>query len=58
MSTLYNYFLLCWAGNPNFTEQNLANAVTKGYITADEQTTIEATPKAGAQPDNPDNSPA
>ncbi|MBV4423665.1 hypothetical protein [Clostridium tyrobutyricum] len=46
MSRLYNYFVICWTINTNFTIINLNNAVTKGYITANEGTQIEAMPKA------------
>lgn len=46
MSPLYNYFVTCWTMNPNFTVTNLNNAVTKGYITAAEETQIEAMAKA------------
>lgn len=46
MSTLYNYFVICWTMNPNFTVINLNNAVTKGYITADEEIQIKAMTKA------------
>lgn len=48
MSKLYNYFVSCWTTNPNFTEVNLQNAVTKGYITQEEADTIKAMPKAQA----------
>ncbi|WP_434510529.1 hypothetical protein [Desulfitobacterium sp. AusDCA] len=45
MSKLYNYFVLCWLYNANFTTTNLDNAVTKGLITAGERTDIEAMPR-------------
>jgi len=48
----YNYFLSCWKTNAGFTTTNLDNAVAKGYITADERTAIEATPKAGVTTPN------
>ncbi len=43
MSKLYNYFVSCWKYNPDFTETNLNNAVTKKYITEDEKTQIVLT---------------
>ncbi|OPJ58425.1 hypothetical protein [Clostridium oryzae] len=46
MSRLYNYFVLCWTTNPNFTETQLNKAVEKEYITADEETTIKTMEKA------------
>lgn len=46
MSRLYNYFVSCWTGNPNFTEQQLDNAVIKNYITQEECTAIKLLPKA------------
>lgn len=45
MSRLYNYFVSCWLYNPAFTTTNLSNAVTKGLITADEETVIKAMPR-------------
>jgi hypothetical protein len=46
MSRLYNYFVSCWTINPNFTIEQLDNAVSKGYITADEEILIKEMPKA------------
>ncbi len=46
MSKLYNYFVSCWTRNPNFTEENLNNAVIKEYITEAESNAIRAMPKA------------
>lgn len=40
MSILYNYFVSCWRLNPNFNEENLNKAVTKGYITEEEKAEI------------------
>lgn len=45
MSKLYGYFASCWKVNPNFTETNLNNAVTKGYVTADEKAQIMLIPR-------------
>lgn len=36
----YRYFLSCWKINVNFTEENLSNAVKKGYITEEEKEQI------------------
>ena len=36
----YNYFVSCWKINENFTEDNLNNAVKKGYITEGEKEKI------------------
>lgn len=44
-SKLYNYFVSCWRFNSSFTEQNLTNAVTKGYITEAEKAEILAIPR-------------
>lgn len=43
-SRLFNYFLMCWV-NGTVTDAQLQTAVDKGYITADEKLTIEATPQ-------------
>lgn len=43
-SRLYNYFLTGWV-NGTVNEENLTNAVAKGYITEEEKQTILATPK-------------
>lgn len=46
MSRLYNYFVSCWTTNPNFKVEQLDSAVTKGYITQDEENLIKAMTKA------------
>lgn len=43
-SPLYNYFLNCWK-NCGCTQQQLQNAVAKGYITQQEYDQIIATPQ-------------
>lgn len=45
MSALYNYFVSCWKNNPNFTETNLTNAVTKGLLTEQEKQQILEIPR-------------
>lgn len=44
MSRLYPYFLSCWL-NYTISEDQLAKAVTKGYITEEEFQTIINTPR-------------
>ncbi|MGA9175127.1 MAG: XkdX family protein [Thermoactinomyces sp.] len=43
-SRLFTYFLLRWQTD-TITEEQLQNAVAKGYITQDEYQTIIETPK-------------
>ncbi|OPX87009.1 MAG: hypothetical protein A4E53_02664 [Pelotomaculum sp. PtaB.Bin104] len=43
-SKLFNYFLMCWI-NGTVTEAQLTTAVSKGYLTEEEKTSILATPK-------------
>lgn len=43
-SRLYNYFLYCWI-NGTITEEQLQQAVAKGYITQDEYYQIISTPR-------------
>jgi len=43
-SRLFNYFLMCWVSG-TVNEEQLTNAVAKGYITEQEKQDIMATPK-------------
>lgn len=45
MSDMYLFFMDFWVTNPACTEERLDKAVAKGYITADEEKTILATPR-------------
>lgn len=45
MSRLYNYFVSCWKLNPNFTDENLTNAVTNKLLTEEEKQQILLIPR-------------